>query len=72
MNILKDKATWKSYTEKPKKSGVYLTFSKKEGFHQWNFNVDYNQWGNGLYTPGDKFKWLNVRIDVESGLNLQC
>ena len=69
MNVLKKISEWKSNDELPDISGIYLTYSKENGLHQWGFNSDKGVWGDGIYTPGKRFNWLNVRIDVESGFN---
>ena len=64
MNVLKDKAIWKSNAELPSESGIYLTFSTTNGLHQWIFQADRGYWGNGVYIPGKQFDWLNVRINM--------
>lgn len=72
MNVLPDVAVWKSNKESPSESGVYFTFSERGGLHQWGYSKEHDVWGDGLYTPGANFKWLNVRIDMLSGTELPC
>ena len=64
MNVLEQTATWVDGKVKPTKSGIYMTYHHTGGTHAWCFNVESNNWGDGLYTPDKGFKWLNVRIDL--------
>lgn len=72
MNILPNKAEWKPHTETPCKTGIYFTFSQDGGLHQWGFDKKTGHWGNGIYTPAKTFRWLNVRIDMQSGFDVPC